>query len=59
MKKLKVKDLKKALENVPDDMDVVYGWQFNAILQARVDTVSINGEKTTAFQLIDDPDLID
>ena len=59
MKKFKVKDLKLRLQNIPDDMDVVVGWQFENVLQADVKTIRINGTPITAFQLISDPDLVD
>lgn len=56
---MKIKELKKVIKNLPDKMDVVYGWQFNDVLHASVETQKINGKSVTALRIIDDPDLID
>lgn len=56
MKKLTVGKLKELLKDVPDNMEVVLGWQFASVKQAQVKTITINGAKKTGFELSRDED---
>lgn len=51
---MNVKELKQLIEDAPDEMEVVIGWQLHSIESAQVQATRLNGRPVTNFQIMPD-----